>query len=124
MRKTKAKIKNLKIRSKTRRKLSIRSRISGTGEVPRLSVSKSNSNFYVQAIDDVNHKTLFSVKTFGKNAEVKKLGKDSIEGLSKAFAEKANELKIKSFKFDRGGNKFTGLIKMFAESVKSEGIKL
>ena len=39
---------------RTRRKARVRGKISGTAELPRLSVFKSNKYFYAQAIDDVN----------------------------------------------------------------------
>ena len=58
---------NLKELKRVRRHRKIRSTLSGTAERPRVVVSKSNTSLFVQAIDDVAAKTLFSVSTKGLN---------------------------------------------------------
>ena len=118
------KIRSNKIQSKYRRKLHLRARLSGTSSTPRVCVTKSNKNIYVQAIDDDAQKTLFSVQSFGKNSEVKSLSKDSVKALAGSFAAKSKEAKVDSFVFDRSGNRYAGLIKIFAESLRESGLKL
>ena len=68
MRKSQRKIKNESKAKEHRRKLAIRKKVVGTTERPRVCASKSNKNIYVQVVDDVAGKTLFSVQTYGKAA--------------------------------------------------------
>ena len=124
MRKVNGKIRSNKIQSKYRRKLHLRAKLSGTANTPRVCITKSNKNFYVQAIDDEAQKTLFSVQSFGKNSEVKVLSKESVKTLAGSFVVKSKEAKLESFVFDRSGNKYTGLIKIFADSLRESGLKL
>ena len=67
MRKNIGKISNEKAARVIRRKLSIRKKITGTSERPRISIHKSNKNIYAQVIDDSASRTLVSCQTFGKN---------------------------------------------------------
>ena len=66
MRKNTAKIKNETKAKEYRRKLSIRKKVVGSAESPRLCVTKTNKHLRVQVIDDVKSATLFSVQTYGK----------------------------------------------------------
>ena len=77
MRKQQGKIKNAKLASKYRRKLSFRNKLSGTSERPRIATSKTSKHLRVMVVDDSSHKILFSVQTFGKqaNGEIKKISK-------------------------------------------------
>ena len=61
-----------KLRGRKRRHKSIRKKIIGTAERPRLSVTRSNKNFYGQLIDDMKGRTLFSLST--NVPELKKAG--------------------------------------------------
>ena len=61
------KIKNEKARNQLKRKLRVRKLVNGTSEKPRLCVTKSNKNLFIQVIDDSAQKTLLSVQSFGKN---------------------------------------------------------
>lgn len=124
MRKNIKKIKIDTLNSKYRRKLHVRAKINGTADVPRVCVTKSNKNLYIQAIDDVASKTIFSVSSFGKNSPVKSLSKVTVGELGQLFAKKSHERNIVSFKLDRSGNKYTGLIKLFADSLRENGLKL
>jgi large subunit ribosomal protein L18 len=65
MRKNTSKIKNETKAKEYRRKLSIRKKIIGSAEAPRLCVTKTNKHLRVQAIDDVKSSTLFSFQTYG-----------------------------------------------------------
>ncbi|MBF0298005.1 MAG: 50S ribosomal protein L18, partial [Oligoflexia bacterium] len=67
MRKCIKKIKNLAKHRKIRRKLSIRNKINGNAEIPRICVVKTNKHLSVQVIDDISGNTLFSTCTYGKN---------------------------------------------------------
>ncbi len=110
------------IREKKKRK--IRGTISGTTERPRLSVFKSAKNIYVQAIDDVQQKTLasastkekgFSLTTGGNCAAAKEVGR--------LIAERLQAGEIKNVVFDRNGFIYHGRIKELAEAAREAGLK-
>ena len=125
MRKALNKVKSVSGKRLQRRKLSIRVKVSGTALRPRISLTKSNKNFFVQLIDDDASKTLFSLQTFGKNAPQGAVkSSEGVKILGKAFAGKMKEHKILTAVFDRSGKKYTGLIASFVDSVREEGIKI
>jgi large subunit ribosomal protein L18 len=124
MRKNIAKIKNETKAKEYRRKLSIRKKIVGSAEKPRLAVTKSNKHLRVQIIDDVKSVTLFSVQTFGK-AKVATSG--NAEGAKKIGAQIAATLKKNNLSkavFDRSGKQYTGVIKTLADSIRENGIQI
>lgn len=87
---------------RTRIKKSIRSKVSGTAERPRLSVFRSNKEIYAQLIDDVNGVTLTaasSIKAESKTGASNRIEVAALVG--KAIAEKAKEVNITSVVFDR-----------------------
>lgn len=109
-----------------RRHTRVRGKICGTAERPRLCVTRSNSNIYVQFIDDVAGKSLCGISTLG--AEFKKTKKNgaNVEGaaeLGKLAANYAKEHKIENVVFDRGGNIYHGRIKALAEACREGGLK-
>ena len=81
-------------------------------------------NIFVQIIDDKLNKTLVSASSIEKelkNNKVKKLEKSSI--IAEILAKRAKEKKISNVYFDRGGYKFHGRIKLFAETLRKNGLK-
>lgn len=66
MRKQYGKVGNKKELSRIKRRLTIRKKINGTSERPRICATKSNKHITVQVIDDVTSRSLFTVSTFGK----------------------------------------------------------
>src|SRR4051812_31496783 len=98
---------NIKKQKRTRRHVKIRTRVSGTAEIPRLAIFRSNKFMYAQLIDDEAAKTLASASTLPpKAAKAAKKGTKKVDAattLGKAIAEKAVALKIKKVVFDRGG---------------------
>lgn len=111
--------------SRIRIKMRIRKRVIGTADSPRLSVFRSNKNFYAQIIDDTNGKTLVSAssksKDFIENKSIKKIEQAEIVG--KIIAEKAVQNGITEVKFDRNGYLYHGRVKSFAESARKAGLK-
>lgn len=100
---------------------SIRSKISGTKERPRVSVFKSNKAIYSQIIDDKSGNTLVSCSS----VDIKKFGKNNIESSKEVgikLAEKAKKKGIKKVLFDRGGYVYHGKIKSFADGAREGGL--
>ena len=116
--------KSTKVSSRLRRKRSIRKRLSGTPERPRLSVFRSAKHIYAQVIDDVSRKTLLEVSSLSKvlvEAGGKKLAMAAKvgEAVAKACADK----KIATVAFDRNGYLFHGRIKAVADGARKAGLK-
>ncbi len=124
MRKPIGKIKNKELAKRVRRKLSIRSKIEGTAQRPRICVNKTNKHLFVQVIDDEISKTLFSVQTFGKNAVASKNNVEGAKAVGIKVAESLKENKLEAVVFDRAGFKYTGVIAALADAIREKGIKL
>ena len=124
MRKINKKFKSDTNRSKYRRRLNVRSKIKGSSSIPRICVTKSNKNLLVQAIDDDNGATLFAVQSFGKKSTVKGMSSENAKLLAGEFASLAKGKNLTDYKFDRSGNRYSGLIKTFAETLRENGLKL
>ncbi|MEA3489924.1 MAG: 50S ribosomal protein L18 [Candidatus Omnitrophota bacterium] len=112
-----------------RRKRSIRKRISGTSEQPRMSVHKSNKNIYVQVIDDVEGKTICGVSTKKLSASWVKTESGTrknmkfASALGEEIAKVAGKKGIKKVAFDRGGYRYHGTIKALANAAREHGLK-
>ena len=90
----------------------------------RISVFKSLNNLSAQIIDDKNMKTLVSVSSTEKEIKknkVKKLEKSTLIG--EILAKRAKEKNINNVYFDRGEFKYHGRIKVFAETLRKNGLK-
>ena len=109
-----------------RRHRRVRGKVSGTPARPRLCVTRSNSNIYVQIVDDVAHKTLCGVSTLGP--EFKASGKSgaTIEGaaaLGEIVGKKALENGVTEIVFDRGGHLYHGRVQALADAAREAGLK-
>ena len=115
----------MKINSKEKRKLRNRKKLKKVSlNRYRVSVSKSLNNISAQIIDDKNNKTLVSASSIEKNIKsqkMKKIQKSSLIG--ETLAKRAKEKKISEVYFDRGGYKYHGRIKIFAETLRKNGLK-
>src|SRR4029077_3134780 len=102
----------------------IRKKVIGSSEKPRLSVFRSNSEIYVQLIDDAEGKTLASASSRDKDIAAQKgtkSEKSKLVGLT--IARKAVELGIKQVVFDRGGNLYHGRVKSVADAAREGGLQ-
>ena len=107
---------------RNRLKLSIRRKLEGTTERPRLSVYKSNKAIYAQIIDDSKGHTIVSVSS----AELDKKSKVNVEtskNVGKKVAERAIAGGINSIVFDRTGYLYHGNIKALADGAREGGLK-
>ena len=107
-----------------RRHARVRRKISGTAECPRLCVYRSNSNLYVQVIDDVNGNTLVQASTLDKEVDVKVGGnKEAAKLVGELVAKRALDKGITEVVFDRGGYVYHGRVQTLAESAREAGLK-
>ena len=108
-------------------KVSVRKKIYGTPERPRLTVYRSLNDIYGQIIDDVSGKTLLSVSSISKEvreevaATKTKVAKSAVIG--KVLAQKAIEKNITTVVFDRNGYLYHGRVKALAEGARAGGLK-
>ncbi|WP_459973597.1 50S ribosomal protein L18 [Nocardioides pyridinolyticus] len=112
-----------RVKSRLRRQVRGRKKISGTAERPRLVVTRSSKHITVQVVDDLVGKTLASASTMeadlrgfdgDKTAKAKKVGE--------LVAERAKSAGIEGVVFDRAGNKYTGRIAALADGARSGGL--
>ena len=90
----------------------------------RLSVFRSIKNISAQIIDDKNVKTLVSASSNEKELKKNKLKKAELSNLlGEVLAKRAKEKNISNVYFDRGEYKYHGRIKIFAESLRKNGLK-
>ena len=116
------KVKSLRrtnIRFRIRRKIG-----EGTAQKPRLSVFRSNTDIYVQLIDDTNGQTLAAASSKDKDIKAQKGNKvETSKFVGTAIARKATELGIKDVTFDRGGYLYHGRVKSIADGAREGGLK-
>ena len=114
-----------KIKNKIKRKLRNRKKLKEiTKDKLRICVSKSLNNLSAQIIDDKINKTLVSVSSIEKeikSKKIKKMEKSSLIG--EILAKRAKEKNISKVYFDRGENKYHGRVKVFAETLRKNGLK-
>ena len=102
----------------------IRKKISGSAQKPRLSVFRSNSEIYVQLIDDEGGQTLAAASSRDKDIVAQKVNKvEKSKLVGKAIALKATGLGLKNVTFDRGGNLYHGRVKAVAEGAREGGLQ-
>ena len=88
----------------------------------RLTIFRSSRNISAQIIDSKNNKTLVSASSVSKKKENKKKADKSLE-VAQTLLKKALEKKITTVYFDRGGYKYHGRIKSFAEAIRKGGLR-
>ena len=103
----------------------VRKKISGTPEMPRLCVYRSNKSIYAQVIDDTKGVTLVSASTLdpairGQLDDQNKTGASQLVG--KLVAERAIAAGIKDVVFDRGGYLYTGRVAALAAAAREAGL--
>ena len=116
----------MKITSKERKKYRIRNKLKKVSSIIRyrLSVSRSAKNISAQIIDDVKNTTLASASSIDKNIKSqKKTKKEQSTVVAELLAKKAQEKKITKVYFDRGIYKYHGRIKLFAETLRKNGME-
>ncbi len=110
-----------KIARRLKIKASIRTKVSGTAEQPRLTVFRSNSQIYAQVIDDLAGKTLASAGSLGIKDKMTKTEKAAQVG--KLIAEAAKKAGVEAVVFDRNGYLYHGRVKALADAAREAGLK-
>jgi large subunit ribosomal protein L18 len=111
-----------------RRHLRVRGKVAGTAERPRLVVYRSLKNIEGQLVDDDAGRTLFGLSTLteklkGFEAEGQNRRVEQAHAAGKLLAEKATSQGIKSVVFDRGGYRYHGRVKAFADGAREGGLE-
>lgn len=105
-----------------RRAISVRSKLHGTAQRPRLSVYRSNIHISLQLIDDDSQKTLFGVSDLNKKIPIKGTKTQRAVVIAKKLAEKMKSSKINKIVFDRGSYRYHGRVKAVADILREEGL--
>ena len=117
----------MKLTTNIRKKFRVSNKLKrvATKDRFRLSISRSTKNISAQIIDDSKNTTLLSASSVEK--DIKALNKVNKTELSKIVAEKlakkAQEKKITKIFFDRGVYKYHGRVKIFAETLRKNGME-
>jgi large subunit ribosomal protein L18 len=113
-----------KINRRQKIRYRIRRKINGSAQKPRLSVFRSNSDIYVQLIDDTNGLTLAAASSRDKDIKAQKGTKSEKSKLvGAALAAKATALGVTACVFDRGGYLYHGRIKSVADGAREGGLQ-
>lgn len=112
-----------KINRRAKIKRRIRKRITGSTQVPRLSVFRSNKQIYAQLIDDSTGKTVAAASSYNNKEAAKKNKIEQASVVGKELAQKAVQAGVESVVFDRNGYLYHGRVKSLADSAREGGLK-
>ena len=112
-----------KPQTRLKRRRRVRAKVTGTAERPRISVFRSNRGIHAQLIDDLGGRTLAAVSWTESDLR----GLKPMEQAGKAgelLAQRAKAAGIEAALFDRGGYRYHGKVKAFADGVREGGLKV
>ncbi len=116
----------MKLTASIRKKYRVRNKIKKVAKPERfrLSISRSSKNISAQIIDDKKHTTLFSASSYEKDLKNLKKNKTELSVIvAEKLAKQAKEKKITKIFFDRGIYKYHGRVKIFAETLRKNGME-
>jgi large subunit ribosomal protein L18 len=106
-----------------KRRRRVRAKVSGTAQRPRISVFRSNQGLSAQLIDDASGRTLVAVNWF--EPDLRSLAKpERTKRAGEALAERAKAAGVSEAVFDRGGYRYHGHVRAFAETIREAGIRV
>ena len=116
---------NVKVAARQRRKVSIRKKITGSAQRPRLTVFRSAKHIYCQAIDDATQTVMAAASDLEKDVASDASGKkvDLAKAVGEAVAKKLLAKDVSSVVFDRNGFIYHGRVKAVAEGAREGGLK-
>ncbi|MBN2327908.1 MAG: 50S ribosomal protein L18 [Candidatus Omnitrophica bacterium] len=114
--------------ARVRRHLRVRKRMRGSASRPRLAVFRSAKHIYVQAIDDLEGRTLVSASSLMPDLpsidEEGLIGKKkTAKAVGQLIAQRLKDIGIESVIFDRGGFLYHGRIAALADGARAGGLK-
>ncbi len=119
----------VKLIKKARRIRRIKKKVVGTDERPRMAFTKTNRHLHAQIINDMKGVTIVGMSTTSKEIkdafkDKKSLkNKDVAKKLAELIAKKAVEKNVKKIVFDRRGRKYMGVVKIFADTLRENGLE-
>jgi|TARA_Y100001949_G_C15902610_1_gene293243 large subunit ribosomal protein L18 len=116
----------MKLSTSLRKKFRIRNKLKKVAnpERFRLSICRSSKNISAQIIDDKKQTTLFSASSNEKDVKILKKNKTELSIIvAEKLAKKAHQKKITKIFFDRGIYKYHGRVKIFAETLRKNGME-
>lgn len=117
---------NLRKKARLKRKRSIRKRLSGTGQRPRLCVFRSSKHIYAQIVDDISGSTLAAASTVEKDVKEQSGFANKVEAanfIGERVAKRAIEKGIKQVVFDRNGFLYHGRVKALSDGARKAGLE-
>ena len=108
--------------ARLRRHRRVRKHISGSSNLPRLAVYRSNRHIYAQLIDDLGARTLASASDGDVKAEGHKVARAKAVG--ELLAKRAKEAGIERAVFDRGGHLYHGRVAALATGAREGGLQI
>lgn len=111
-----------KQRKRIHRKFHIRKKIHGTANRPRMTVTRSNKNLFVQVINDDEGKTLAAISTLEKDFASVKPTVEGAAKLGEALGARLKDKQITTVVFDRNGYLYHGVVKALADGTRKAGI--
>jgi large subunit ribosomal protein L18 len=104
-----------------KRRRRVRAKVSGTAQRPRISVFRSNKGLSAQLIDDISGRTLAAVNWY--EPQLRDLAKPQrTERAAALLAERSQAAGVATAVFDRGGYRYHGHVRAFAEALREAGI--
>ena len=116
----------MKLQANERKKFRVSNKVKKVASKDRfrLSISRSSKNISAQIIDDIKNITLISASSVQKEIKVNKINKTEISKVvAETLAKKAQEKKITKIYFDRGVYKYHGRVKVFADTLRKNGME-
>ena len=116
----------MKLQANERKKFRVSNKVKKVASKDRfrLSISRSSKNISAQIIDDIKNITLISASSVQKEIKVNKINKTEISKIvAETLAKKAQEKKITKIYFDRSIYKYHGRVKVFAETLRKNGME-
>ena len=110
-----------KLLNRSLRKNRVRSRVTGTAERPRMTVTISNKHISAQIIDDVAQRTLAAATTVG----TKDTGtmSERAAAIGEQIAAKAKKANINTVVFDRNGRQYGSRLRALADAARNKGLE-
>jgi large subunit ribosomal protein L18 len=110
--------------ARIRRHRRVRKRISGSADIPRLAVYRSNRHIYAQLIDDGGARTLASASDLDSDLGAEGAKTELAKAVGDLLARRAREAGVEQAVFDRGGRLYHGRVAAVADGAREGGLRI